>query len=226
MKLLVTILALSLSVCGNAQLVSIDWQNCYGGSGVDANATVRYTTDGGFLLIGRTESNDSNVTGNHGLSDVWATKLDSAGNLLWQRALGGTANDLGISVQETNTGYVIAGQTMSNDGDVNGYHGGIDGWIVKLDLSGTLVWQKCLGGSGYDILRSIRHTVDGGFIAAGWSASSDGDLTDNNGLNDYWLVKLDSAGAIEWQKSFGGTGNDEAYNIDQTTDGGFVLAGR
>ena len=153
-------------------------------------------------------------------------KLDATGNITWQKSLGGTNQDYGYSIQQTTGGgYIVAGYSNSNDGDVTGNNGGVDCWIVKLDTVGNITWQKSLGGSGFDSAYSIKQTQDGGFIVACESYSNDGDVTGNNGSYDYWIVKLDSGGEITWQKSFGGSEGDAASSIQQTNDGGYIIAG-
>jgi hypothetical protein len=119
----------------------------------------------------------------------------------------------------------VAGYTASNDGDVTGNHGGGDYWIVKLNSTGTIEWQKCLGGTNHDWARSIQQTSDGGYIVACYTASTDGDVTGNNGGEDYWIVKLTSTGTIEWQKCLGCSNDEDTYSIQQTTDGGYIVAG-
>ena len=130
------------------------------------------------------------------------------------------------SVQQTKDGeYIIAGNTNSNDGDVSGNNGSSDYWIVKLDNSGDIVWQKCLGGSGDDIAASVQQTNDRGYIIAGYTNSTDGYVSGNNGSSDYWIVKLDDKGEIMWQKCLGGSGEDQANYVQQTKDGGYIIAG-
>ena len=148
----------------------------------------------------------------------------------WQKSLGGTNNDQAYSIQQTTDGgYIVAGWSSSIDGDVTGNHGGNDYWVVKLNSSGTIAWQKSFGGSNDDYAYSIQQTNDGGYIVAGWSRSNDGDVTGHYGTTnyyDYWVVKLNSTGTIEWQKSLGGSDHDYAYSIWQTTDGGYIVTGR
>jgi len=214
---------------------NIIWQKSLGGSGGETAYSIQQTNDGGYIVAGTSTSTDGDVTGNHGNGDYWIVKLDSSGNIIWQKSLGGSGNDYAQSIQQTSDGgYIVAGTSTSNDGDVTGHHGaagvpGVNGvsdyWIVKLDSSGNIIWQKSLGGSDDDIVTSIQQTTDGGYIVAGYSWSTDGDVTGNHGNGDYWIVKLDSSGNIIWQKSLGGSGNDYASSIQQTTDGGYIVAG-
>ncbi len=209
-----------------AQVPAIEWQKCLGGSSNEAAFSVQQTNDGNFIVAGYSDSNNGDVTGNHGSDDYWIVKLDTSSNLLWQKSLGGNSIDQANSIKQTiDGGFIVAGFSYSNDGDVSGNHGADDFWIVKLDIEGNMMWQKSLGGSGDDGANCIQQTFDGGFIAAGWSTSNDGDVSGNHGLWDYWLVKLDSSGNLEWQKSFGGSENDMAYSVQQATDGGFIISG-
>jgi hypothetical protein len=206
---------------------NIQWQKCLGGSGYDSANSIQQTTDGGYIITGMTESTDGDVSGNNGSIDAWVVKLDSSGNIQWQKCLGGSGDDTADSIQQTTDGgYIVAGATMSTDGDVSGNNGSADAWVVKLDSSGNIQWQKCLGGSDDDQANSIQQTTDGGYIVAGATMSTDGDVSGNNGSADFWVVKLDSSGNIQWQKCLGGSDMDSAYSILQSTDGGCIVAGR
>lgn len=210
-----------------AQAPAIQWQKCLGGSDIDIAYSSQQTTDGGSVVAGWTESNDGDVSGNLGDWDFWVVKLDGEGNLEWQRALGGTNADVAYAIQQTSDdGYIVAGYTLSNDGDITGNHGGFDCWVVKLDAAGTMLWQKALGGSQADQAQSIKQTTDGGYIVAGWTGSNDGDVSGNHGNNDVWVVKLDPAGAFIWQKALGGSSYEQATSIQQTSTGGYILAGQ
>ena len=205
----------------------IQWQKSLGGTSVDGANSICQTTDGGYIVAGYSNSNNGNVTGNHGSQDYWIVKLSSTGIIQWQKSLGGTSNEEANSIyQTTDGGYIVAGYSFSSDGDVTGNHGSRDYWIVKLTSTGIIQWQKSLGGTGSDIALSIKQTLDGGYIIAGLSTTfNNGDVTSSHGSGDYWIVKLTSTGVIQWQKSLGGTSNDEAYSVIQTTDGGYIVAG-
>jgi Secretion system C-terminal sorting domain len=219
-------IAFMLFCMGNLNAQNILWQKCLGGSDGDGGTSIQKTTDGGYITGGSTSSNDGDVSGNNGAKDYWVVKTDSLGALQWQKCLGGSSNEYVNSIQQTtDSGYIIAGYTESNDGDVTGYHGNKDYWIVKIDSIGALQWQKCLGGTGWDIANSVRQTTDGGYIVAGFTGSNDGDVTGYIGWYDCWIVKLDSLGTIQWQKCLGGSDNDQAQSIRQTTDGGYIFAG-
>ena len=207
---------------------SIQWEKTLGGSGNDYAQAIQQTDDLGFIVVGASNSNDGDVSVNYGGNDFWVVKLDGLGNILWEKSLGGTNDEQAYSVTQTiDGGYVIAGYSNSNDGDVSGNNGLSDYWIVKLDPSGNLLWQDSYGGSLMDYGTSVKSTDDGGVVVAGYSRSSDGDLLSvgNAGLYDYWILKLDVSGNILWERSTGGSDNDYAQSIKQTVDGGYIVAG-
>ena len=203
-----------------------EWQKCLGGSRIDVARAIQQTSDGGYIFAGATNSNNGDVSGNHGGEDAWIVKLNASGKLVWQRCFGGSGDDMATSIQQTNDGgYIFAGWTLTGDGDVSGNNGGTDAWIVKLNASGKIVWQRCLGGSSTDFANSIQQTNDGGYILAGNTDSNDGDVSGNHGKQDVWIVKLNESGEIVWQKCLGGSGDDIAASIQQTSDGGYIFCG-
>ena len=206
---------------------AIQWQKTIGGTESDYAYTFKSTPDGGYIAAGYTYSNDGDVSGNHGDADAWVIKLNSTGEIQWQKALGGSNEEIARSVQlTTDGGYIVAGSTKSNNGDVSGNQGDADAWIVKLNSSGGIQWQKSLGGSNEEIARSIQLMTDGGYIITGSAKSNDGNVSSNHGGQDTWIVRLSSSGTLLWQKSMGGTANDFANSIQLTTDGGYILAGQ
>jgi hypothetical protein len=203
-----------------------EWKKSFGGSGSDLSNAIQPTADGGYIFTGWSNSVDGDVTGNFGFEDVWVVKLDNIGNIQWQKSFGGTGNDQSYAIQQTtDSGYILAGISSSNDIDVSSNNGCFDYWIVKLNNSGFIQWEKSYGGSGCEYVSSIQQTNDGGYIVGGWTGSNDGDVTENYGEYDYWIVKLDSSGIMQWQQSFGALHDDQAYSIQQTTDGGYIVAG-
>jgi len=143
------------------------------------------SNDNTFLDVTKsTATSVSNDTGTNDTGDFYIS---------WQKSLGGTQNDEATSIEKTNDGgYVVAGHTNSNDGDVTGNHGMGDYWVVKLDANGTKQWAKCFGGSDFDRALSIQQTGDGGYIVAGSTWSNNGDVTGYHDQMDYWIVKLDA----------------------------------
>ncbi len=202
----------------------VQWQKPLGGTGSDYANEVRQTADGGYVAVGNTDSNNGDVSGNHGGSDAWVVKTAANGTVLWQKCLGGTGGDVGYGIRETfDHGFAVVGYTGSNDGNVSGNHGYRDAWVVKLDNTGAILWQKCLGGSGYDEAYSIIQTADSGFVICGYTGSTDGDVSGNHGTYDAWVVKLNKTGALQWQKCLGGTASDFAYSVRATSDGGYAV---
>jgi len=216
---------IKLTAAGN-----IKWQKCLGGTHNEFAQSIRQTADGGYIVAGYSNSNDGDITNHHGgqrANDYWVVKLDSAGSMQWQKSLGGGSNDYAYSVVQTvDGGYVVAGSSQSNNGDVTGNHGNGDCWLVKLSATGRIQWKKCLGGSSSEDARSIEQTRDGGFIIGGTSSSQNGDVSGNHGGSpDYWVVKLDTTGTIQWQKCLGGTYEEYGQSIAQTEEGGYIVAG-
>jgi predicted secreted protein len=201
----VTVLLVSLisMTCG-ATPPQTAWTKTFGGSNTDFATSVRQTSDGGYIIAGRTESFGA------GGWDVWLIKTDPTGNTTWSKTFGGSDNDQAASVQQTTDGgYVIAGLTESFGA------GRWDVWLIKTDSSGTATWDKTFGGLVNEAASSVQQTSDGGYIIAGWTSS----------WPDVWLIKTDSSGNATWSKTFGGLVNDEATSVQQTSDGGYVIAG-
>lgn len=204
----------------------LQWQKTFGGTAYDTTNSIQQTSDGGYIVGGYTNSNDRDISGNHGGADVWLMKLSSSGTLLWQQVLGGSHTDHLTSVQQiSDGGYILAGTSASTDGDFVVNKGSHDVWVIRLKSNGNLRWKKNLGGSNWDRVHQIRQTTDGGFILAGGTNSNDGDISLNRGDSDAWVVKLNSSGDISWSKTFGGTATDEAYAVQQTNEGDFIVAG-
>ncbi|MEI6022876.1 MAG: T9SS type A sorting domain-containing protein [bacterium] len=169
-----------------------------------------------------------------GLGDAWVTRIDSVGNILWEKSLGGSKEDLVWSIIETTDhNIVFAGTTKSNDGDVSGNHWSntsqsSDMWIVKLTGSGSLIWQKCVGGDSADQAYSITETISNDYLVVG---STQGDLPGYHiwsgfkWLTDGVIVKIDSSGNTRWLKCLGGKNNDELRSVTKTNDGNFIIAG-
>ncbi len=212
---------------------NIVWQNTIGGSSDDNLKAVQQTADGGYILGGLSFSGISGdkTEASLGVDDCWVVKLDGSGNIEWQNTIGGSDFDGLSSVQQTaDGGYILGGESSSdNSGDkTEASLGGYDYWVVKLDGSGNIEWQNTIGGSYSDILVSVQQTADGGYILGGYSESGiSGDKTEANlgYYYDYWVVKLDGSGNIEWQNTIGGSDSDELLSVQQTADGGYILGG-
>jgi len=208
---LLTAIALLLCICLLLPSVQatghIVWQKHLGGSKSDVAYSITHT-DRGYAVAGRAgalTADDGDVKDNRGYRDYWIVNLSSSGNLIWQRRLGGSKDEHAQEVQQTTDGgYVVAGYSYSNDAHVKGNHGGFDYWVVKLNQSGLIEWQKCLGGSKWEFAHSIQQTTDGGYIVAGNTDSNDGDVSGHHGDYDLWVVKLNPLGKLLWQRCMGG----------------------
>ncbi len=187
---------------------------------VDAKAQfLLATADGNFLLVGHSFTNTTKYDG-------WIIKLDGAGNRLWTKNYGGSQDDYASSVVRANDGgYVVSGYTRSADGDISRSNGAIDGWAIKIDESGNRLWSKNFGGTKDDYVRTIVRTSDNGYMLAGHTNSTDGDITGSKGSIDEWLIKIDGAGNKQWSKNFGGANDDYANGLVATRDGGYMLSG-
>lgn len=202
----------------------LQWQLALGGSGDELFNAIVASDDGGYLIAGTTDSNDGDVAGAHGLTDIWVAGIDADGALSWQRTLGGTGHDQGNAIALLPDGYLVAGLTDSNDGDVSGNHGIYDAWLVKVEAAGGVAWQTAAGGSSSESFRDIRATADGGSIAVGHAISEDGDVVGNHGGSDGWVVKVNAAGEVEWQQALGGSGTEELEQVCILEDG-YAVAG-
>jgi len=184
------------------------WDKTFGDMGNDIGRYVQQTSDGGYIVAGRTSSFGA---GNY---DVWLIKTDCEGNKKWDSAFGGPKWDVGSCVQQTSdSGYIIVGRTTSFGA------GAGDVWLIKTDSVGNKQWDKTFGGSGYDEGYSVKQTSDGGFIIAGETRSY------QDGRGDVWLIKTDFVGNKQWDKTFGGSGYDVSYCVQQTSDSGYILTG-
>ncbi len=225
----------------NALVFSIDnsgnqnWLKRYGGTyGTENAAQILRGIDGNIVFAGMASSTDGDVIGLHGATpgmlvgaaDFWVVCLDTSGTILWQKCLGGTYDDEAYSiVQSPDSGYLIFGNDGSVDGDVNIHYGMDDLWLAKISRTGLLQWRRSYGGSNDDMAGKIISTSDGGFIFCSSSQSFDYDVTSNFGSYDAWIVKLSSTGIIQWQRNYGGTGDDIARDILQTNGGDYFLIG-
>ncbi len=239
-----SVLPLDIKVARAQRISAPLWARTFGAMGVDSAGVVRQTLDGGFIIAGYTTSFGM------GSADVWILKLDPSGSIVWQRTYGGPGADLPSSIIVTpDGGFVVAGTTevlgnshawmfkLDPTGNVlwqkayGGSFGGIDGFslqktadggfilsgdfVFKLDDRGNIVWQRKYGA----IIDSAQQALDGGFILLGniFSIGADG--------GDASVTKVDSTGNIVWQRAYGGSGDDHAYSIEPSVDGGFVVAG-
>lgn len=267
---------------------TIQWQKTYGGTNSDTAASIKTTSDGGYIVTGTTFSANGDVTGYKGNGDIWIIKINATGGIQWQKTLGGTKTDMAVSIEQYPDGsYILLGSTNSNDGDVTQNSEEFDYWLLKInnlgsviwqktyssndlcskdDLacnliltsdgsilisgngnlgrgalsgimcsqeiyllkinsSGMLQWQKTFGGKDTDVVSKTISTLDGGLLIGGLSNSTDGDVKENKGDVDMWLIKTTGDGTVSWEKSIGGTKWDKINSLQATLDGGYIIIG-
>ena len=202
------------------------WSKFYGGSFTDTPYDCIQTEDNGYIIVGSSDSNDVDISGNKGTYDFWVIKISSIGTLIWEKSFGGTEIDEARAITKSGDGnYIIAGDTRSNDLNVSANHGAADLWVIKISPLGELIWEKTFGGTSFDVARSIEKTQDNGFLISGSSRSADGDVTTNQGQNDAWVLKIDSNANLQWQKTIGGSDIDFAYDATQLSNGNVIAVG-
>jgi Secretion system C-terminal sorting domain len=213
----------------DAQNPTLVWAKTYGGSKQDYANSIVVTKDNKYLIVGSTFSFDGNIDSIRGLSaDVWLLKLDSNGNILWKKNYGGSSGETMFAItQTTDNGFIMVGATGSSDGDVTTVNRGLsDCWVIKIDSLGTIQWQKTIGGSKSESLWSVFQTQNGDYIMGGYSDSNDLDFSENSGLYDMWILKLNSQGNLIWKKRLGGSKDDFLAQITNIDDKTFAIAAR
>ena len=183
------------------------WETNFGGMLNEMGNSCQVLPDSCIMILGTTYSYGA------GLSDIYLVKTDNFGNPLWTKEYGGDSTDFGYDIQlTTDGGFIITGQTTLNKLSKDLY-------LIKVDSSGTIEWEKIFGGFGTEEGRSVRQTSDKGYIVSGTTNSI------GNGYNDIYLLKTDSLGNLEWEKTFGGSGGETGYAARQTADSGYVVVG-
>ncbi|MDD5529505.1 MAG: T9SS type A sorting domain-containing protein [bacterium] len=209
MKKYLMLVAFTIIFVFCTQLNADTWAKTYGGTGDDYGNSVQQTKDGGFIIAGETKSFGT------GRNDVYLIRTNSSGDTVWTKTFGGTSWDVGSLVQQTqDSGFIIAGCTHSFGA------GNEDVYLIRANSSGNTLWTKTFGGTYDDYGCSVAQCSDGGFIIAG-STFSYGIA----GYVDAYLIKTNSSGDTVWTKTFGGTDADWSYSVQQTSDGGFIIAG-
>jgi len=184
------------------------WTRTYGGANSDGAVALVQTLDGGYALVGSTQSFGA------GNWDFWLVKVDASGNMMWNQTYGGTNIDIAYSVVQTlDGGYATAGSTNSFGA------GNEDFWLIKMDANGNMEWNQTYGGTNRDSAYSVVQTLDEGYTIAGVTQSF------GAGNWDFWLVKTDASGNMMWNQTYGEAGFDWAYSVVQTLDGGYALVG-
>jgi len=200
-----------------------EWR--YGGSSDDWAYALVADPDG-VVMAGISYSIDGDVSLPIGSGDLWIIAVNPDGTKRWDRSYGGTNSDYALSMKPASSGgYILCGSTGSEDGDIVGYKGYGDGWILRLDSDGNLLWSLVLGGSEKDELGDIIENKDGTFTAVGYTFSNDGDVSEHRGNGDAWVVRISADGKLMSSKTYGGSATDTASSVIQTKDGNLVIVG-
>ena len=226
-KLIVVLLLTSTCVLAFSQPFNIEWQQCFGGSNEERAMDI-IPVGSEYFIVGWTESDDGDISFNQGSGDAWILKIDSVGNILWEKTYGGSNGEFWRRIfPAPDNFYYLLGASGSSDGDISydPYPGSNDLWIAKIDNNGNLIWEEIIGGSMIDMVESGALTNDGGVAVFGWTGSQDGNVSVNYGMYDMWLVKLNSDGVIMWDRSYGTDDFDYGQAMIATSDGGFLIGG-
>jgi len=207
------------------------WEKSFGYVGADLGYTLLQTNDNGYFITGVLDVTASGGEGNtklnarHSGGDYWALKLDASGSIQWSKYYGGGFTDTPYDTIETNDGYIIVGSSDSDDVDINNNKGSYDFWVVKINTTGSIIWEKSYGGSEIDEAWSITKSDDGNFVIVGDTRSDDQDVNTTNGAADLWVIKITPTGDLVWEKTIGGTSFDVGRSISKTQDNGFIVTG-
>ena len=205
-----------------------------GGTRNESAQSVVSTSDGGYAVLGYTQSIDEDILNKTNNSyDYILLKFSAEGEQQWQKIYGGTDDDRGQDIIVTNDGgYAIIGSSKSSDNDVSANAGYNDFWLAKLNTTGTILWEKSLGYAGADSAFSVIQTQDQGYLLSGVLDVSASEGEGNSRINmqrhaggDYWVIKLDTDGNLQWSRYFGGTFTDTAYDAVETQNGNFIIVG-
>jgi hypothetical protein len=211
---------------------NIEWQKNFGGSGPESASSVIQATDGGYLIVGTTESADGIYPNFKGGPDCLIIKLDALGNIEWQKTYGGKFMEYAHQIVQTTDGYTVLCSTSSKDGDVLENNNPFsnpskDFWLLHLSNTGDILWQNSYGGQHYEHARALIKTEDGGYLMVGSASSEDGDVGEPIlEYLDAWVLKVDSLGNILWKKVLGGFFYEYFMDAQQTPEGGYILAGK
>ena len=201
-----------------------EWR--YGGSSDEWGYALIAEPDGTVVMAGLAHSEDGDVSFQHGSGDLWVVAVNADGSKLWDRSYGGSNSEYALSMKSVSSGgYILCGTTGSQDGDVSGYMGYGDGWVLRIDMNGEILWSLVAGGGDADELGDIIENKDGTFTAVGYTFSTDGDISEQRGGGDAWVVRISAAGKLMSSKTYGGSFTDTASSVLQTEDGNLVIVG-
>ncbi|EDP72692.1 hypothetical protein FBALC1_16362 [Flavobacteriales bacterium ALC-1] len=204
----------------------IQWSRYFGGNFTDTPQGIVETDDNAFIIAGGSDSNDTDISNNIGSYDFWVIKVSTSGDLVWEKSFGGDQIDEARAIVKSSDGnFIIAGDTRSDNNDISNNIGAADLWLIKISTNGDLLWEKTIGGTSFDVARAIVKTQGYGFLLAGSSRSDDIDVSENNGQNDAWALKVDANGNLEWETTVGGSNIDFAYGIAKLNNSSIIAVG-
>lgn len=220
-----------------------EWSRTIGGSKNDYGTSIIATNDGNFIISGYTESSDGDVPNNFGLHDFFVAKITGSGTVLWTKNYGFSGHDHAHKIIQTSDGgyFVVgfseysgiegSGGTQNNgEGHEMGHKGVLHGsgeYIgVKIDGQGNFMWYRYFGGTQNDRVNDVVEANDGGLVMVGYSESSNFDIIDNKGSYDFWAVKINANGSLQWKHNYGGSAIDQAYGITKTNNNSYLIVGR
>lgn len=205
---------------------SLEWSRYFGGNFTDTPYGVIQTDDSGYMVVGSSDSEDTDISSNIGTYDFWVIKVSPSGDLVWETSFGGSQIDEARGIVKVDDGsYIIAGDTRSNDNNISQNKGAADLWLIKISPSGNIIWEKTIGGSSFDVARAIKKSQNNAFLLSGSSRSSDMDVSENMGQNDAWVLKTDTNGNLLWELSVGGSNIDFSYDVAELIDGSVIAVG-
>lgn len=201
-----------------------EWR--YGGSHEDWGYALTVDPDGTAVMAGMSYSEDGDISFQKGNGDLWIIAVHPDGTKRWERSYGGSNSEYALSIKSVSYGgYIVSGTTGSEDGDISGYNGDGDGWVLRLDANGEILWSLAIGGSDRDELGDIVENKDGTFTAVGYTFSNDGDISEQRGEGDAWVVRISAAGKLMSSMTYGGYFTDTASSVLQAEDGNLIIVG-
>lgn len=205
----------------------VDWEVTFGGNDFDFPDAVIETYDNGILVGGSTRSTDGDVSNSIGSSDFWIIKINSNGELMWEKTYGGDRYENLRSMTKNKDGYILVGESGSNNRDASSNAGRKDAWVVQINKIGNIIWEKSYGGSEDDGFNSVLVTSEGNLLFSGTTESSDGLISNHLGGIDIWVVLTDSTGNLIWEKTFGGSKTDYAApnSLHEFNDNQYIICG-
>jgi len=214
----------------------LEWAKTYGGSGDDRGYDMVALKQGGYVLLGYSNSSDGDASNNEGMHDHWVIRIDHQGNLLWEKSFGFSGHDHAYNIIESPDGGFFfngyldvtgsGGAGQDGKGSTVQRHGVGEFWAHKIDAQGQLLWRNYYGGTNNDRSYDAIYTSDGNYLLVGTSESEDFDISQPRGGYDIWVVKISTRGKLLWERSFGGSAYDSAAAVVEYPLGNYIVVGQ